>query len=92
MSKEFKKHVFVCENVRDSFRGKSCGGIGAPLRIELKSEMFRRKLNDKIKINKSGCLGKCSQGACIVIYPQGKWCFNVKLEECKEIANQLVTE
>ena len=92
MSKKFKKHVFVCENVRDSSSKKSCGKIGAQIRVSLKKEIRHRKLSNRIRINKSGCLGKCDQGACVVVYPQSKWYFNTKLEECYKITNQLVSD
>ena len=43
-------------------------------------------------IYKSGCLGKCDDGPCIVSYPEGDWIFNGKLEDCKKIVNKLVSE
>jgi (2Fe-2S) ferredoxin len=27
----------------------------------------------KIRVSKSGCLGRCNSGPCIVIYPEGIW-------------------
>lgn len=27
----------------------------------------------KIRVSKSGCLGRCSLGPCVVIYPEGVW-------------------
>jgi (2Fe-2S) ferredoxin len=27
----------------------------------------------KIRVSKSGCLGRCNSGPCIVIYPEGVW-------------------
>jgi len=27
----------------------------------------------KIKVSKSGCLGRCALGPCIVVYPEGIW-------------------
>ena len=80
MKNIYKKHVFVCENQRNSSIGKSCGEVGSEFRMILKREIAKRKLNNKIRINKSGCLGKCNQGACLVIYPEGKWYFNIKAD------------
>ena len=88
----YKKHVFVCENQRNSSDKKSCGKIGIPLRISLKRKIVEKKLNNKIRINKSGCLGKCSQGPCVVVYPQGKWSFDVKLEDSEALINELISE
>ena len=92
MSKLYKKHVFVCVNQRDHSQKKSCGQIGAQIRSNLKQEIVKRNLNQEIRINKSGCLGKCSQGPCLVIYPNQEWKFNLDTEDCKEIINKLITE
>ena len=91
MSEKFEKHVFVCENIRDSSNKKSCGKVGAQIRVVLKKGIKHRKLSDKIRINKSGCLGKCNQGPCVVVYPQSKWYYNTKLEESEKIIDQLIS-
>ena len=92
INKIYKKHVFVCENKRDASNKKSCGEIGSQIRIKLKREIGKRGLNKEIRINKSGCLGKCSDGPCVVFYPEEEWTFNAKLENCKELVNKLVSE
>ena len=88
----YKKHVFVCENKRASSDRKSCGEMGASIRMNLKIKIAERKLNKEIRINKSGCLGKCGKGPCLVTYPDGEWRFDIKVDECEEIVNQLVSE
>tara|TARA_B100002052_G_C15697552_1_gene513558 strand:+ start:80 stop:358 length:279 start_codon:yes stop_codon:yes gene_type:complete len=92
MKKIYSKHVFVCENVRGLSNKKSCGEIGSEIRIQLKKKVLDRGLNKKIRINKSGCLGKCNKGPCLVVYPKGNWVFNAKEEDCEEIFNQLILE
>ena len=89
---KYKKHVFVCENQRNSAIKKSCGKIGVPLRIKLKQAIAEKNLNHTIRINASGCLGKCSLGPCFVVYPEGKWEFGVALEDCEKIINQLIED
>ena len=54
--------------------------------------MREKKMNSEIRINRSGCLGKCSQGPCVVVYPEEKWYFDVKLEECDEITKNLASD
>jgi (2Fe-2S) ferredoxin len=27
----------------------------------------------KIRVSKTGCLGRCASGPCLVIYPEGVW-------------------
>ena len=88
----YKKHIFVCENVRELSSKKSCGEVGVPLRMSLKREIAKKNLNKQIRINKSGCLGKCQQGPCLVVYPKGDWIFKVKKDDCEKIINQLESE
>ncbi len=92
MKKIYSKHVFVCENVRDLSNKKSCGEIGSEIRTQLKKKILERGLSKEIRINKSGCLGKCDKGPCLVVYPKGNWVFNAKEEDCEEIFNQLILE
>ncbi len=92
MKNKYRKHVFVCTNKRNPSIKQSCGQIGTPLRIELKRAIGEKNLNHRIRINSSGCLGKCSLGPCFVIYPEGKWEFNAKLEDSGKIINKLIEE
>lgn len=39
----------------------------------------------KIRISKSGCLGRCSLGPCIVIYPEGIWYTYASTQDLDEI-------
>ena len=88
----YKKHVFICENSRGSSSRKSCGPAGVLIRTKLKKEIVEKGLNKEIRINRSGCLGKCNQGPCVVVYPEGDWHFDTNVEECEKIINQLVSE
>ena len=89
MEKTYKKHVFVCTNKRQNSINKSCGDAGFEIRTYLKNQIIENTLNKEIRINKSGCLGKCAQGPCLVIYPDGEWKFSTSLNECKTIIKEL---
>lgn len=39
----------------------------------------------KIRVSKSGCLGRCSLGPCIVIYPEGVWYTYTNFSDIDEI-------
>ena len=83
----YRKHVFICENMRDDTdeRG-SCGQKGGShFREILKNEIKRRGLKRKIRINKAGCLDTCKQGISMVIYPQGIWYGKVAIDDIPEI-------
>jgi (2Fe-2S) ferredoxin len=71
----YKKHVFICENVRDEADARgSCSQKGSPaLREKFKATIAERGLKGLCRINKAGCLGTCNQGISMVIYPDGIW-------------------
>ena len=88
----YEKHVFVCQYTRDGQTGKkACGNAGsAEFRKKLKKEVVDAGHNKDIRINVSGCLGHCSQGPTMVIYPQGTWYGNVQLTDLDEILEKSV--
>ena len=90
MSSVYKKHVFVCVNKRDDVNKKSCGDKGLLLRENLKKSILDLKLNKDVRINKSGCLGKCSLGPCMVVYPETKWHYNLDLNSIENIMSDLI--
>ena len=92
MTKVYKKHIFICENKRDSSKTKSCGIVGAEIRAKLKTEIVKKGLKKDIIVNRSGCLGKCLEGPCAVIYPESDWHFNLNREDYKKLLNKLILE
>ena len=55
---------------------------------KMKEEIQKRQLVGKIRINKSGCLGQCSKGISIVVYPEGVWYGHVTKEDVAEIVEK----
>ena len=39
----------------------------------------------KVRVNNAGCLDRCEEGPCLVIYPQGVWYTYVDQEDIDEI-------
>ncbi len=79
-------HIFVCTNERKGNERLSCGEKhGLELVAEFKKQLKDLKVNLKIRANKSGCLGICDFGPTVVIYPEGTFYLNVKIEDIKEI-------
>ena len=60
---------------------------GLLLRENLKNNIVDLKLNKNVRINKSGCLGKCSLG-CMVAYPDSEWYYILDLNDVENI-NQI---
>lgn len=71
----YEKHVFVCTNQK--LAGKPCCAAagGANAFDYIKSTLMDKNLHGigKIRVSKSGCLGRCSSGPCLVVYPEGAW-------------------
>jgi (2Fe-2S) ferredoxin len=76
----FEHHVFFCLNVRPPVDGEApracCGGAAASAAQQhAKQRIKALKLSGpgKVRINQAGCLDRCEQGPCLVVYPQGTW-------------------
>ncbi|AHE68221.1 (2Fe-2S) ferredoxin domain-containing protein [Legionella oakridgensis] len=71
----YAKHIFICTNQKAP--GKTCcaNSGGEPFFDYLKKELKRLDLHGsgKIRVSKSGCLGRCDLGPCLVVYPEGIW-------------------
>jgi (2Fe-2S) ferredoxin len=78
----FDYHVFVCVNRRPSGDPKGCCADkgSEELREFFKSEIARRGLKGKVRINAAGCLDQCHQGPTVVVYSEGVW-YQVKNKE-----------
>jgi (2Fe-2S) ferredoxin len=71
----YSKHVFICTNQKAE--GKPCCARsgGEDFFQYMKAKVAKLELNGpgKIRISKSGCLGRCNLGPCLLIYPEGVW-------------------
>ena len=89
---KYEKHIFVCINERDDHLKKSCGISGLEIRNKFVEELRKKKLNNQVRANKSGCLSTCLFGPVVVIYPQGIWYKNVNLDDVLEIINKSIID
>ena len=83
----FQRHIFVCINQRpkDDPRG-CCANRGSErLHAYFKSETKRLNLKGLVRANKAGCLDRCDEGPCAVVYPEGVWYTYVDREDIDEI-------
>jgi len=86
----YRYHVFFCGNQRDA--GKTCcNNYGA----SFWSDYMKRRIREKgltgkggIRINKTGCLGRCGDAPNIVIYPDGVWYKYYGKDDIDEIIEQ----
>lgn len=89
----YRKHVFVCQNLRDVASGKNfCGDEGKAIRDKLKQEITKRGLKKEVRINSAGCLGQCKHGPAMVIYPEGTWYGHLRLEDTEELLQKSILD
>ncbi|MFP4561176.1 MAG: (2Fe-2S) ferredoxin domain-containing protein [Thiohalorhabdus sp.] len=84
----YSHHIFMCLNARTEGR-RSCNGDGraAELRQYAKERVdeWGLKKPGGVRVNQAGCLGRCSEGPCLVIYPEGVWYRYQTAEDIDEI-------
>jgi (2Fe-2S) ferredoxin len=79
----------MCTNQKVA--GKPCcaNGGGEPFVEYMKTKLLELDMHGpgKMRVSRSGCLGRCSSGPCIVIYPEGVWYTYSTFEDIDLIIN-----
>lgn len=82
-----KFHIFVCISAKISGEPKGmCMTKGAVSIVnEFVMEIQERELEDEVMITTTGCIGICSKGPIVMVYPEGVWYGGVTPDDVKEI-------
>jgi (2Fe-2S) ferredoxin len=88
----YERHVFFCCNERDPTDPRGCcqaKGASA-LRDYAKQRVKDLKLAGagKVRVNQAGCLDRCEEGPCAVVYPDGVWYTYVDRADIDEIIEE----
>jgi (2Fe-2S) ferredoxin len=87
----YDKHVFFCCNQREPGDRPCCAAKGAAeLRDDAKKRVKQLGLagEGKIRINQAGCLDRCEEGPCVVVYPDAVWYTYVDRADIDEIIEE----
>ena len=86
----YSKHVFFCCNEREA--GAACcnNHNAAAVRDYAKKRIKELGLAGpgKVRINQSGCLDRCDEGPCLVVYPEAVWYTYVDRSDVDEIIEE----
>lgn len=85
----YQMHMFMCVNHRDNAR--SCAGSNSVALHEYMKKKAREAGLDPLRtlrVNKSGCMGRCEHGPTAVIYPQAVWYHYETREDLDEILHE----
>jgi (2Fe-2S) ferredoxin len=87
--------VFFCLNVRTAINGEPpracCGGDAASAAQQHAKKRIKSlglSQAGKVRINQAGCLERCEQGPCLVVYPQGTWYTYLDKADIDDIIDQ----
>ena len=87
----YERHVFFCCNQRDGGERACCNAKGASaMRDYAKQRVKELGLagEGKLRVNQAGCLDRCEEGPCIVVYPEGVWYSYVDQADIDEIISE----
>jgi len=88
----YSKQIFVCTNDRNG-ESPSCGDHQAEnIFKEMRRIAKERGLHPDIRVAQAKCLGKCSIGTNVMIYPDNVWYSDVRLVDVEEIVASTVSE
>lgn len=86
----YRHHVFFCLNERDG--GQACcaqhGAQQAFTHCKDRVKAAGLAGPGGVRVNKAGCLDRCSGGPVLVVYPEGVWYTYVDISDIDEIVDQ----
>lgn len=88
----YQRHVFFCTNHRDD--GSPCCQNHDAERMRAYAKKRIKELGlagpGKVRINRAGCMDRCSEGPTVVIYPEGVWYTYADEDDVEEIIQEHV--
>lgn len=83
----YQHHVFFCCNQRDDGQACCAQHDARSQRDYMKKRLKELGLHGegKMRVNIAGCLGRCSEGPVVVVYPDETWYTYVDQEDVDEI-------
>jgi (2Fe-2S) ferredoxin len=81
----FKCHVFVCTQDRQGKRKSCADDNSTQIRKVLKEEVANRGWKSKVRVSSCGCVGLCSDGPNVILYPQKIWFSEVSENDVGEV-------
>ena len=78
----YRSHVLICG-------GTGCTSANSPAIIEaLEAQIAEKGLTDEVKVVQTGCHGLCALGPIMIVYPEGCFYSEVKVEDVPEIVEE----
>ena len=79
---QIRSHVLVCT-------GGGCIASGAlAVSAAFIKELEDQGLKDEVRVVETGCLGPCANGPVALVYPDGVFYQNIKIEDVHEVVEE----
>jgi (2Fe-2S) ferredoxin len=89
MPSYYRHHIFFCQNQRPADAPRPCcaaqGSEQAVNYVKDKIKAMGLKGPGQVRVNTSGCLERCEEGPCAVVYPDNVWYTYVDQHDLDEI-------
>ena len=78
----YRSHVLICG-------GTGCESSGATnIEEKFKVELKKHDLEKEVKLVKTGCFGLCEAGPIVIVYPEGSFYTQIKVENIEKIVEE----
>lgn len=86
-----KHHIFVCSSARltGEIKGFCAQNEGLEILENFVEEIQERELDGDMMVTNTGCLGMCSMGPIVIVYPEATWYGKVTADDVEEIMDAL---
>jgi (2Fe-2S) ferredoxin len=90
----YKHHVFFCLNRRDPPEACCANHNAEAMKDHAKARVKQLGIKGEggVRINSAGCLDRCQEGPCIVVYPEGTWYTYVDRDDIDEIIDEHIVK
>jgi (2Fe-2S) ferredoxin len=78
-------HLFVCINDRKGARKSCADGNSTEVRRRLKQAVADNGWKPRVRVSQCGCMGLCTDGPNVILYPQGTWFSGVSESDVETI-------
>ena len=78
----YRSHVLVCQGSNCNLKNSKA------VYEELDQQVAAKSLASEVKVIQTGCFGLCEQGPTVVIYPEGTFYCQVKVQDVPEIVEE----
>lgn len=88
----YERHVFFCCNEREASDPRGCCAAKGAVALRDYAKKRVKELGlageGKTRINQAGCLDRCEEGPCMVVYPDAVWYTYVDRADVDEIIDE----